>query len=275
MVYLYNTNLDSYKDLYRSGYNTLVEYLEAEAEVTDIYKLLFVIALDDIFERGKKRTAYRGRFAKDQTGAPAVEGFAITDDERDFFDDIMKTGGAEVFRKLSAWSKDVTDAYKYGVSFGANSATGTIELAEGAVITDTALNLTVNALAGHRFVIMSGDLIDQERDIVSNTAFTITLAEPFIDDPTGLTFKTFESSDKHILYEVEMESTWDRNMLQGAEEAIKEALAAYFVKEWYLTNRYIDDAQIEANRYQSELTKIRSQLMQRKTPYRRSGELFS
>ena len=276
MVYLYNTETDTYKDLYRQSFNNLPEYLGEEVKDILHYNILFVVNIGDIFTQAKKRTALRGRFAKGKDGEALLDTIEMTDDDRSFIDDILPSGAAEVYKKMSAWSKNIINGLKYNVSFGVITASGTVISVDGAVITDTFLNLIASALKGQKLVITSGDdLKDQEREISDNTVTTITLASPFLEDITGLSYKTYNVSDKHILFSVSMDLNWDPNMLQVVDTAIKEALIQYLLKEWYLTNRYLPDAEIEDRKYQVELTKIRSGLMQSKVPYRRPSDMFS
>lgn len=277
MVYLYNTSTTAFKDIYRHAYNSLAEYMLNESDDAEHCKILFVISMDNVFNRAKERTAYRARFAKDpSTGKSLLDHLVISDDERDYFDDQMRSGAADVFAKLSAWAKDTANAFKFNVTFGVVSSEGTIGSVSGNVLTDSSQSLAADALIGHTLVIVSsGDYLDQEAEVTDNTETTLTLAAPFSGDITGQSFKTYDPSKKHILYDIKMSLDWDANMIERAETAISEALITYFIWQWYLINRYLDDANVELVKYKEELLKIREALSQRKTPLRRSGEIFS
>jgi hypothetical protein len=238
---------------------------------------LLLFNLDDIFTDTKKRTAWRARFAKDEKGKPIVDKLVLTDDDRDMFDDLIKKISAEAFRKASAWAKGIAGAYRHNVKFGDPQASGSILSGiTASLITNPAQVLTTNELAGMKLVITSPGLsMNQERTIVSNTADTIVVDSAFAADVTGLEFAVMTQTDDFIIFYLDMETTWDLNQLMAATEAIREALVTGFVKEWYLYNRYMDDAGIEALAYAESLEKIKSLLSQRNTPYRRSGEIFS
>lgn len=279
MIYIYNATDNAYLDI--EAYLTELETALAAAEesgdpITTVYQVLFLHDLASLFTLAKKRTALRGRYAKGQQGESLMEVYAMTDDEQDFFDDTIKTAAAEVFKRLSAYSKTIDQAYRHDVSFGDPVVSGTAEIVANNVITDSGLALTPNALIGYKLVITTpGLLANQERVIASNTATTITLATAFDSDISGLDFAIFTQTNKYIAYYLLAASTWDNNMLQGIENAIQEALVTYIIKEWYLINRFMDDFSIEEGRYLNDLRKINSHLYQSKKPVRRPADFFS
>jgi len=276
MLYLYDNTTDTFSPLYRTAFENLDEMIDPPAVIdSTVYDLVFFASLTDIFTIAKRRSAIRARFAKDEQGNPLIEKLAITDDDRDWYDDILPQGAGEVFKKLSAFAKDVTNAYKYSVSFGAKSASGTVESVADAVITDSSLSLVPSALKGHKLVITSDELKDQQKTIADNTANTIVLEEAWEHDITGLNYNVYNPSNDYVMYSVKLDSNWDRNMLQSCDNAIMEALVAYTLKEWYLINRYGDDYAIEEDRYQKQLMKVKSSLSQGKKPYRRPADFFA
>jgi hypothetical protein len=275
MLFLYNNLTDVYRELYRKAYENMDEYLGSETEDTTVFEIMFVISLNDIFEQAKRRTAMRGKYAKDEQGGPLLEKFAMTDDEQDFFNEILPRGSSEVFSKLSAYAKDVVNAHRVNAIFGAKTVTGNVTSVNDVIITDTSLTLTENALKGYRLVITTeGDLKDMERDIVSNTSNTITIDMPFEDDITDLSYAVYNPNEKYCIYSVKITLSWDINQLQAAEASITESLVLYIIKEWYLINRLMDDYGIEESRYQQQLQGIRDALMHRTTFVRRPADLF-
>ena len=276
MLYLYDNTTDTFSPLYRTAFENLDEMINPPAVIdTTVYDLVFFASLTDIFTMAKRRSAIRARFAKDEAGNPLVEKIAITDDERDWYDDILPQGAGEVFKKISAFAKDVTNAYKYGVTFGAKTASGTVESVNSAVITDSSLSLTPSALKGHKLVITSDDLKDQQKTIADNTANTITLEEAWEQDITGLSYNVYAPSDDYVMYGVKMDNNWDPNMLQLCDKAILEALVSFTLKEWYLANRYGDEYTIEEAKYQKQLLEVKSSLNRGKIPYRRPADFFA
>ena len=276
MLYLYDNTTDTFSPLYRTAFENLDEMINPPAVIdTTVYDLVFFASLTDIFTMAKRRSAIRARFAKDEAGNPLVEKIAITDDERDWYDDILPQGAGEVFKKISAFAKNVTNAYKYGVTFGAKTASGTVESVNSAVITDSSLSLTPSALKGHKLVITSDDLKDQQKTIADNTANTITLEEAWEQDITGLSYNVYAPSDDYVMYGVKMDNNWDPNMLQLCDKAILEALVSFTLKEWYLANRYGDEYTIEEAKYQKQLLEVKSSLNRGKIPYRRPADFFA
>ena len=276
MILLYNNTTDTFKDLYRHPYENIDEYVSpVDVEALE-YDVLFFTNLTDAFIIAKRRSAIRGRFAKNKDGTPLIESIALTDDERDWYDDILPAGASEVFKKLSAFAKKITYAYKYGVTFGGKVAVGTVESVVGTVVTDSALVLTPSALKNHKFVITSDNLLkDQEQTILDNTVNTITLTLPWEQDITGMSFSVYNPAEDYILYTVKMDSNWDTNMLHNCESAIMEALVSYTLKEWYMANRYVDEYAIEQDKYQKNLLLVKSSLGQGMISYRRPTDFFS
>jgi len=275
MILLYNNSDDTFKDLYRHPYENLDEYISPAEGIATVYDILFFTSITDIFIISKQRSAVRGRFAKDPQGNSLIESFAITDDEKDWFDNILPGGASEIFKKLSAFAKNVSNAYKYGVTFGGIVASGTVESVQEAIVTDSNLSLVPSALKGNKFVITSGAQTGEERLILDNTETTITLEFPWEQDITGLTYNVYNADENYILFTVKMDSNWDLNMLQNCESAIMEALISYALKEWYLSNRYLEDYTIEEDKYQKHLVKVKSSLNQGVKPYRRRARFFT
>jgi len=275
MLYLYDNTTDTFSPLYRTAFENLDEMINPPAVIdTTVYDLVFFASLTDIFTMAKRRSAIRARFAKDEAGNPLVEKIAMTDDERDWFDDILPQGAGEVFKKISAFAKDVANAYKYGVTFGAKATSGTVETVVSNVITDSSLSLTPSALKGYKLVITSDELKDQQKTIADNTANTIILEEAWDQDITGLSFNVYAPTDDYVMYGVKMDNNWDPNMLQLCDKAILEALVSFALKEWYLANRYGDEYAIEEAKYQKQLLEVKSSLNRGKIPYRRPADFF-
>lgn len=275
MIYLYNTATGTYANMFRQAFKNIAEYLAGEEEDVSNYKVLIAVNMIDLFTEAKTRTALRARFAK-KDGKSLVEEIAMTDDERYFFDQKLPTGAAEVLEKLSAWTKSNTDGFKYDVTFGPVVLNGTIDFADNTLLTDTVPGFVASSLKGYVLVITTaGNMLNQEREISDNDITSITLSLPFEGDVTGLTYSVYENTEKYMLFNLTLDAYWDANMLLGAETAVREALIIYIMKEWYLINRLMEDYEIEEVQYQKELTKINERLSRRKTPYHRSGELFS
>jgi hypothetical protein len=276
MIYRHETAIDYFYELYRLSFENVKELIDGEPVYPNGYDIIFFYMITDIFSQAKKRIAMRGRNAKDAEGNTLINDIAITDDEKEWYDNIMLNGSAEVFRKISAWAKNVTNPFRYAITFGEKTATGTITSVTGNIITCTGLGLTPDAQIGQKLVIISGSEINDERDVIDNDVDTITLNAGFNADVTGATFNVYVSDpdQRYIVMALNIGPGWDSNMMQAIETGIKEALVLYGIKEWYLLNRQMDDFNVEQSRYLDELTKLRSQMMQVKTPVKRPADFF-
>jgi len=275
MIYIYNEATDTYTDLYRQAFENLEEYLGEEVADTTIYKIMFFASLQEIFDQAKKRSSFRGRFAKDGNGVSLLENIMITDDEQSFIEDMLPAGATELFKKLSAWMKNDNESYQFRVSFGAKAPMGTVTADSGTTITDSTGPFAAGTLEGFKIVILSGDIKDEEREILSNTATDLTIERPFTSSSLGLSYGVYNPDEKFVTYALEMDLNWNFAMIQAVEAAIKEALITFELKEWYLANRFMEDYTIEEAKYQRELGKARSALMQGKHAYRRPTDFFS
>lgn len=268
-MYIYNADTKTYLNI--------ASYLSKLVSNTgDVLRVLFLSNLDTIFNGAKRRTAMRARFATGQQGESLLSKIAMSDDERDWFDEIIKNGSSEIFRKLTPWAREIDEACRHNVKFGDPISSGAVTGVVTTTINDTSKAMTVNALAGYKLVITSpGPQMNQERTIVSNTATGIVIDTAFSTNVTGLEYVIFTQTDDFIIYYINMDLEWDINMLQGVDASIMEALILYTIKEWYLINRMADDYTIEQGKFDNELMKIKGQLMQKKTPNRRPVDFFS
>lgn len=268
MNYVYNSTTKVY---------TPVADFDATGVVKgDPIMVLLLVDLDIIFQLAKKRTAIRGRFATDQQGKALLEKIALTDDERDWFDEIIKNGGTEIFRKLSSWTKGIPSAYRHKAKFGNPLYSGkVVSGGTTAVLTDTTKAFTVNALTGKKLVITSpGSQMNHESVILSNTATAITITAAFSTDVSNMDYSVCDTTSDFALYYLNLDLSWDLNLFLGIGSSIEEALALYTVKEWYKINRNTNDFPVEEAAYDEQVSKIRSQLLQYKIPARRVTDFF-
>lgn len=269
MNYIYNATKKTYQDLLDSN-------VAATAE-GDVLRVLLLSDLDSVFNAVKRRSAIRGRFATDQKGNPLLEQIAMTDDERDWFDEIIKGGSNEITRKLASWTKGIDAACRHNVKFGNPVFSGSVVSVTNAVITDSSKAYTVDALKDKKLVITSaGPQMNQERKILSNTATTITLETAFSTPVTGMDYAICDVTSYFILNYLNMDYSWDLNLFHGIGASIEEALILYTLKEWWkITPATQADYQVEEVNYNNQLSKIRSQLLQYKIPVRRVSDFFS
>jgi len=71
------------------------------------YPILYY-TLSNLFEAVKMHTSYRALSIEN-----GLDTYAITDDEKDFFDEHIKTAVMEVFKTFSRLSQDITDAVQF------------------------------------------------------------------------------------------------------------------------------------------------------------------
>lgn len=272
MYYIYGTNSQLYYDV--------EQYLIALAADSSgsTYRLILLISINELFEKVKRNSSIRGRYAKDpQTGESLLDIYQMTDDELEFFKDNLRHGSLEVFKNISAYSKGVDSAFRFDASFGTPIISSTVDSVLGAVLTDAAQAMTIDAQIGRKVVITSaGPLENQERVITDNTATTITLASAFDSDITGLNYIVTAQTDKFIIiYSIQDNTDWDLNMIQNIDSALERTLISLSLREWYLVNRLMDDYQIEEKFYKDALSSLRMSFFQNAIKSNRATEFFN
>jgi hypothetical protein len=262
----YILNADTYL------YYSLEDFIIARdaGETGDNYLLLFIFPIDAIFEKIKRRSALRGKLAKDQQGNSQTESFQITEDERDIFIDFLQSGSAEIFKQISGFSKSINAAFRFNVNFGDPEFSSTFSDDNGTTVVDGSLDMVPNAYVGMKLVIVSPGLLEnQERTIISNTDQSFVINEAFSDDVTGLEYVLSAQTEKHIMiYSVFDLPKFDTNVLLGIDALFEKCFIGTVLRDWYLTNRFMEDYQIEENLLKSAISDLRMHYFQSMTPYR-------
>jgi hypothetical protein len=256
-------------------YTNLTSVDDVSAELGTKFVLL-VTDLDVTFNAAKRRTAMRGRYATDGSGQSMLEKLSLTDDERDWFDEVIKNGGAEVFRKFGAWTKGIDSAYRHNVKWGNPLHAGTVTTVSTTTLTDSTAVLPTTGLVGAKLVCVSpGANMNQERTITASTATSVTVDTAFSPAlAVGSEYIIASVTGNFILQYLNVDYSWDLNLFVGLQSSMEEALTLFAVKEWYKINRNTNDFPIEEAEYNSQLSKIKSQLLRYKTPSRRVSDSF-
>ncbi len=278
-VRIYNETEDTYE--------SIAAYIAAyDADDTDVFYVQFLYKLSTLFETAKKRTAFRGRAAMDDKGNSLIDKYAITDDEEDFFDEMLEMGSGELFRKLTAWAKNVFNSYQYkvlhdfGEEFYYKGDVNTYQSGGGfTVIEDYDAAWTDSALVDFIFEVLSGPYKDSVQDILTNGEQVLSLDGVFGGSILGESFEitaTGETTveESSLQYFINMPDYPYLDLFESVEAKLNEALVLYTIKEWYLTNRFMDDFQIENARYEVLSKEIKNLLMMRTKPPKRNTGLM-
>ena len=256
-------------------YYSLEDFIQAldEDSAGNTYHTLFVHPIEALFEKIQRRSALRGKLVKDQQGASRTEEFQITEDERDIFMDFLQTGAAEIFRQISGFSKEINSAFRFNVPFGDPEFSSIITDIDnnGLLIVDDGINLmTPNAYQGMKLVITSPGLLqNMERTIESNGTDSFTIDEAFPDDVTGLEYIVTAQTEKHILiYSLFNLAQLDTNMILGIDALFEKCFIGTVLRDWYLTNRFMEDYQVEEQLLKSAISDLRMSYFQSLTPAR-------
>jgi len=80
----------------------------SETEYTTLYYLI-----TSLFDKAKMLSSYRARSIKTKEGEPQTDEYALTSDEQDFFDIIIRSAVKDVFTHFSVLSRDIEDAIQF------------------------------------------------------------------------------------------------------------------------------------------------------------------
>jgi hypothetical protein len=257
-------------------YLSLEDFVNAinSGETGDTYQLLFCHEIDGLFEKIKRRSALRGKLARDQQGNSQLEAFQVTEDERDIYLDFLQTGAAEIFKQISGFSKLINSAFRFNVPFGDPEFSSQFTAVDGTglIISDTSLvpQMTPNAYAGMKLVIITPGLLEnQERTIISNDEDSFTIGEAFGGDVTDLEYIVAAQTEKFVLVYSNFDITkFDTNMLLGMDALFEKCYIGTVLRDWYLTNRFMDDYKIEAQLLKDAISDLRMHYFQSMKPYR-------
>jgi hypothetical protein len=245
-------------------------------DTEDNYFLLFVYPIEALFEKIKRRSALRGKLAKDQQGMSRTEEFQLTEDERDAFMDFLRSGASEIFKQVSGFSKTINSAFRFNVNFGVPEFSSIISEVDGTglIITDGGLPepMTTNQYAGMKLVIVSPGLYEnEERTIISNDDYSFTIDEVLPEDVEELEYIIAAQTEKHItIYSLLDVANFDTNMLLGIDSLFEKCFIGSVLKEWYLINRFMDDYKVEETLLKDAISDLRMHYFQALDGYRAS-----
>ena len=253
-------------------YYNLEDYVNAlnAGETGDVMQLLYVFPIDGLFEKIKRRSALRGKLVKDEQGESRTGEFQMTEDERDIFIDFLQTGSAKIFREISGFSKQINAAYRFNVNFGDPEFSSLVTSVVGNTVNDLSLTMEVNAYAGMKLVITSPGLMEnEERTIVSNTDDAFIVNTAFSGDITGLEYIVAAQTEKHIcIYSLMDLPYFDTNVILGIDALFEKCFIGTVLRDWYLTNRFMEDYQVEETLLRDSISDLRMHYFQSMKPYR-------
>ena len=181
-----------------------------------IQKLLY-LDMEVFFDLSSLETMYRTDTIDDNTGKSVLNRMALTNNDQNFFDKLLKRGGSEAYRVLQPMCQSLTDAYGFNTIPGA-----TIE-----EINDTDADDLV------------ADLLDEMED-----AGTITLGSlaVIIGDKVkydgSVWVKDNDNDTKYIFYYLNVPYNFDMNNLEPLNQKVEEFISVYVVKEWFKRQKY-------------------------------------
>lgn len=82
-------------------------------DMGDTYFLAFLYKVDTIFTNVKKKTAYRGKYTKNERGETQIKDIAITEDEEALFLEFLEDAFYEIVKILKSRSRIILNPFKF------------------------------------------------------------------------------------------------------------------------------------------------------------------
>jgi len=272
MPYLLNSDQLTYYDL-----DHYLDGLDAQ-ETGDTLLMLYLYPIDGLFTKIKRQIALRAKHETDTEGNMMLDRYSMTDDEINEYMGYLRLESAKIFKAISAYSKTINAAFRFNVNFGTPlfSSVFTEQSVDGLTVIDESQIMTENAYAGKKIVIVSPGLYqNEERVIVSNDETSFVIESAFSQDISDIEYVVVTQTEKFILiYTACNALKFETNLLELIDSLFEKALIGSVIKEWYLTNRFMDDWKVESEIVKDTITDLRSSFFQDIAPGRKLNPMF-
>lgn len=181
-----------------------------------IQKLLY-FDMEGFFDLSSLETMYRTVNMDDGTGKSVLDRYALTVDEQDIFDKLLRRGGSEAYRVLQPFCQSLVDAY----GFNAIPKTTVDEINDSDVddlVTDLLYEMEdAGTITLGSLVVIIGDKVKYNGSVwVKDNSNTI----------------------KYIFYYMNIPYNYDMNNLEPLNQKVEEFISIYVVKEWFKRQKY-------------------------------------
>ena len=217
----------------------------------DPIQKLFYFDIEEFFDLSSLESMYRSDTDRDKNDLSELDLRSITNNDRNFFDRLLRRAGSEAYKIMQPLGQELTDAY----IFNAIPKT-TVE-----DINDT-------------------EVADLEEDLLyeMTDAGTITLGSlvVIIGDKVkydgSVWVKDNDNVIKYILYYLNLPYNFDLNNQTPLDEKIQEFISVWVVKEWFKRQKYDLSLILEEEAFlRLELKRI---INYRRVTHRRPTQIF-
>jgi len=202
--------------------------------------------IEDFFDLSSIESMYRSDQDVDQAGITTLDKHSLTENDKQFFDLLLKRGVSKAFEKLQVFQNREANIYwgevepDFQRSWGWNSLPSkTLDILNGIVSPE--LNL-------HYKITEAGNLTTGNLDVAVDDIVYFDGTDWQLDN---------DSTIKYIFYYLQLPVGFDKNNGWTLDDKIKEFITMYVIKEWFKRQRYsLDLIMLEFEEVSNELGRI-------------------
>ncbi len=243
-------------------------YIDDITKDDEVYDLQFMWPIEDILTEAKRRSAYAGKYARNQRGETMIHEVALTADEQTMLEKWLDDGGKELYNIFHPYAQDREQAYQFDVAQTIRTFhdKGSITGYTTPILTDSTKEWTDDEHISRFCRIIGGDANAEEFTIADNAGQTLTFTEPPPPDEFEVEPEVGDSYDilsggtskDYFLYRLKIETDWDVNNIRAINAAVQDALIQFTLAKWYEVIGKIDSYQLALAEYQKLYTKIKA-----------------
>jgi hypothetical protein len=207
--------------------------------------------IETFFDLSSLETMYRTDTTDDATGKSVLNRFALTNNDQNFFDKLLKRGASEAYRVLQPFCQTLTDAYGFNTIPGA-----TIEELDAIDTDDLVIDLLYEM---------------EDTGTITLGTLAVVVGDKVKYDGTEWV-KDNDNTTKYIFYYMNIPYNFDMNNLNPLNEKVEEFISIYVVKEWFRRQKY--DYQFITEEYQIVERELLRIINFRAFTHRRPTQIF-
>jgi len=208
---------------------------------------LFFYDIEDFFDLSSIETMYRSDAIENQTGVSVLDRYSLTNNDRKFFDKLLKRGASEAYKIIQPLCRDIDNAFNYNSNPSytvaeLNALETPSDYTNLLIIMEDAGTLTLGSLA----VIIGTKVYFDGTEWVNGDALTTKY----------ILYDAYFPKKTNLLTGVSV-STYDLNNVTPLDEKLSEFISIYVVREWF--RRYgfrMDEIELEYQRLEIELKRL-------------------
>ena len=239
--------------------------IEQPSQVVESYSdtnvIEFTYSIEDVFEAVKMHTAIRAKTIRTKEGIAMIDDYTITNDERTWFDAVLKQGASRVHNVLTPLHKNLSLSFIYneGVVIVPYNITAAYPLGTYVRGNDGRDGSSDDDVYKSLSFIPASNL--QHNNILTNPD-KWELQSPLVD------------TKGHVTYLIESNENIPESAYQMIDNCITEALQLYILKQWYKIVGLMEEVGLKEQEYTECVLKIRSNSYLRIFPIARKSRPF-